>query len=129
MLTNKGDLQRSARVRRRAAAWLVVAILILPPLAVSLPRHSQEKKVRTPEQTSKPAPQPESAPGQEDVVTLRADLVVVNVTVTDTAGQYAHGLKQADFALLEDDSPQTISSFSAEESPFAAALLIDMSGS
>jgi Ca-activated chloride channel family protein len=126
MLINERDLQRPASVRRRAAAWLLVAMLIWPPLVLSL--HAQEKKARAPE-PGKAAPQPESASEQEDVVTLRADLVVVNVTVTDAAGQYAHGLKQADFALLEDDAAQTINSFSSEESPFAAALLIDMSGS
>ncbi|MFL6213860.1 MAG: VWA domain-containing protein [Blastocatellia bacterium] len=126
MLMNSRDLQISAKARRRVVAWLFVAALILPPLV--LPLNAQEKKARTPE-SNKPTPQAEPASDQEDVVTLRADLVVVNVTVTDAAGQYAHGLKQADFALLEDDAPQTISSFSAEESPFAAAILIDMSGS
>ncbi len=60
---------------------------------------------------------------------LHSDLVVVSVTVTDAAGQYAHGLTAKDFALFEDDAPQKINSFSAEEAPFAAAILIDMSGS
>jgi Ca-activated chloride channel family protein len=126
MLTNPRDLQRPARARRRAAASLFVIALILPLLA--LPLDAQEKKARTSE-ANKPAPQSQSPTAQEEVVTLRADLVVVNVTVTDAAGLYTHGLKQADFTLFEDDAPQTISTFSAEESPFAAAILIDMSGS
>ena len=94
----------------------------------SSPLRLQEKKART-SAPSKPEAQPEAQGEQDDVVTLRADLVVVNVTVTDAAGQYAHGLKAKDFTLLEDDAPQAINSLSAEESPFAAAILIDMSGS
>lgn len=108
-----------------------MAALLLQPLGAgsnSSPLAGQEKKARPPE-PSKPVAQPEAQAEQDDVVTLRADLVVVNVTVTDAAGQYAHGVKAKDFALLEDDAVQTINSVSAEESPFAATILIDMSGS
>jgi VWFA-related protein len=65
----------------------------------------------------------------DEPLRLHSDLVVVTVTVTDAAGQYAHGLKSADFAVVEDGAAQTLDSFSAEETPFAAAVLIDMSGS
>ena len=84
---------------------------------------SQEKKARPQEQ------KPEAQDDQDQVVTLRADLVVVNVTVTDSKGQYAHGLKAKDFVLLDDGAPQSVNSFSTEQAPFAAAILIDMSGS
>ena len=66
---------------------------------------------------------------QDDAVRLHSDLVVLTVTVTDAAGQYAHGLKDKDFTVFEDGAPQTVSSFFAEESPFAAAILMDMSAS
>ena len=66
---------------------------------------------------------------QDDTVKLHSDLVVLTVTVTDAAGQYAHGLKDKDFKVFEDGAPQTVSSFFAEESPFAAAILMDMSAS
>jgi VWFA-related protein len=51
------------------------------------------------------------------------------VAVTDANGQYAHGLSLNDFALLEDNARQSLNSFATEEAPFAAAILIDMSGS
>ncbi len=66
---------------------------------------------------------------QDEPLRLNTDLVVVSVTVTDEAGKYAHGLQAKDFALTEDGVAQTINSFSAEEAPFAAAILVDMSGS
>jgi len=48
-----------------------------------------------------------------DTPTLRTgtQLVVVDVTVTDSHGAPVHNLKQSDFSLLESDSPQTISHF------------------
>ena len=64
-----------------------------------------------------------------DVVRVNTDLVVVNVTVTDAAGKYVRGLKRADFKLMEDGREQTLASFGAEETPFAAAVLLDFSGS
>lgn len=71
----------------------------------------------------------ESKSEADDTVRLRSDLVLVTATITDTSGKYAHGLTAKDFTILEDDAPQTLDSFFAEEAPFAAALLLDMSGS
>ncbi|HYP29630.1 MAG TPA: VWA domain-containing protein [Blastocatellia bacterium] len=71
----------------------------------------------------------QEASGDEDSVRIHSDLVVVNATVMDAAGQYVHGLKAGDFRILEDGTTQLIDVFMSEEAPFAAALLIDMSGS
>jgi len=71
---------------------------------------------------------PESQ-SRDDSVRLHSDLVVVNVVVTDAKGEYAHGLTSKDFAVSEDGAPQSLDSFLAEETAFAAAILIDMSGS
>lgn len=65
----------------------------------------------------------------DEVVRVNTDLVVVNVTVTDGKGKYVRGLKRPDFKLFEDGREQTLSSFGAEETPFAAAVLLDFSGS
>jgi Ca-activated chloride channel family protein len=65
----------------------------------------------------------------DQAIRLHSDLVVVNVTVTDPKGLYASGLAQKDFYIFEDGQPQSISSMSTDEAPFAAAILIDMSGS
>ncbi|MBA2647235.1 MAG: VWA domain-containing protein [Pyrinomonadaceae bacterium] len=65
----------------------------------------------------------------DEVVRVNADLVVLNVTVTDKHGRYARKIPRADFKILEDGREQTISTFGVEETPFAAALLLDTSGS
>lgn len=65
----------------------------------------------------------------DEVVRVNSDLVVLNVTVTDKRGQYVHKLTNQDFQILEDGQAQRISLFSIEETPFAAAILLDTSGS
>ena len=84
-----------------------------------------------PHQKAETGEPPAGEPGkhQDDVIQLRSDLVVMSVIVSDGEGKYAHGLKAGDFVLLEDGVAQKVSSFSADEAPFAAAILFDMSGS
>jgi len=68
----------------------------------------------------------------DDVVRVNTDLVVLNVTVTDHAGQYVKALKRSDFKIYEDGvevQPNMIASFSLHESPYAAVVLLDSSGS
>src|ERR1041384_4012014 len=72
------------------------------------------------------------AQDDDDVVRVNTDLVVLNVTVTDKAGQYVKALKKSDFKIYEDGvevTPDMISSFSVHESPYAAVVLLDSSGS
>lgn len=72
------------------------------------------------------------AQDDDDVVRVNTDLVVLNLTVTDKAGQYVKALKQPDFKIYEDGvqvPPENIVSFSVHESPYAAVVLLDSSGS
>ena len=65
----------------------------------------------------------------DEVVRVATDLVVLNVTATNAGGGYAHGLERANFKVYEDGQEQQITNFSREETPFAVALLLDVSGS
>src|SRR5499426_481690 len=73
-------------------------------------------------------PKKKSEPSEE-VISMETNLIVVNVTVTDTLESYISGLKAEDFKILEDAKPQRILSLSFDEAPFAAAILLDASGS
>ena len=95
---------------------VLIALLIAAP-GLSLNR-TQDKAIKGDRQRA-----------DDDALRLHSDLVVANLIVTDANGQYAHGLGAKDFTVLEDGAPQSINSFLAEEAPFAAAILIDMSGS
>jgi Ca-activated chloride channel homolog len=73
----------------------------------------------------------QNASPQEDdeVIRLSTDLVVLNITVTNSAGDFVHNLRQSDFKILEDNRECSINTFSLEDTPFAAAILLDTSGS
>lgn len=68
----------------------------------------------------------------DEVVRVNTDLVVLNVTVTDKAGEYVPGLKLSDFKVFEDGKEvpaRVISNFTVHETPFASVVLLDTSGS
>src|SRR5882762_1456379 len=65
----------------------------------------------------------------DDVVRVNTDLVVLNATVIDKDGKFISGLKRSDFKVFEDGAEQKLAGFTAEETPFAAAILLDTSGS
>jgi len=110
--------QNSTVMRTAALLVLSVAALVLAyePLA------PQAAGVR-------PISRPPAQDQDDDVVRVNTELVVVNATVLDKNGKFVSGLKRADFQLLEDGAEQRLVSFSAEETPFAAAILLDTSGS
>ena len=73
-----------------------------------------------------------AAQDDDDVVRVNTDLVVLNLTVTDKAGQYVKALKLTDFKIYEDGvevPANMITSFSLQEAPYAAVVLLDSSGS
>ena len=77
-------------------------------------------------------PQSVTAQDDDDVVRVNTDLVLLNVTVTDKTGQYVRALKATDFKVYEDGTEvpaKSIVSFDVQESPYAAVVLLDSSGS
>lgn len=63
------------------------------------------------------------------VIRVESSLVIVPARVTDSSGRFVTGLRQQDFEVSENGVPQEIAAFSASESPFNVALLIDTSRS
>lgn len=70
-----------------------------------------------------------SAQEEEPVVKVDSSIVVLNATITDANGKPVFGLKQQQFKIFEDGVEQEIAFFAAEETPFAAVILLDTSGS
>lgn len=100
-------------------ASLATAFLAIVALSPGRPVTSQ----------SPPPNNAQSDQDQDEVLRISTDLVVLNVTVLDANGKFVSGLGKKDFQVLEDRAEQTISAFSAEQTPFAAAILLDTSGS
>lgn len=128
-MNKTGSRDPHGRARHLTLALCALLALLLASASGPPPAPAQEKKAR--EKSARQADQ--NRPGQkqsdDDLIQLRSDLVVVNCSVTNGQGQYVHGLTSGDFKLLEDNAPQQVAQLIAEEAPFAAAVLIDMSGS
>jgi VWFA-related protein len=76
-----------------------------------------------------PTPTPRIVEDNE-VVKVNSRLVVIPVSVTDSAGQPVTGLKAADFRVAEDGRPQTVDSVAtADAVPLEIVLLFDVSAS
>jgi len=69
--------------------------------------------------------------GAQDAPVFKAEssLVVLHVTVKDKQNHYVGGLPKDAFEVFEDDKPQEVALFTAEDAPVTVGLLIDNSGS
>lgn len=77
-----------------------------------------------------PGSNPQSSnSGGDDTVKLRADEVLLNVTVMDPYGRQATDLVQKDFIIAEDGQRQDIASFLISRVPVNVVLMLDASGS
>jgi VWFA-related protein len=62
-------------------------------------------------------------------IAVDVDLVIFNVTVTNSRGRHVSGLKRGDFQIYEENRLQDITLFNAEDVPASVGLIIDNSGS
>jgi Ca-activated chloride channel family protein len=103
----------------------VKRLAILPALPLLLASLASAQQPASSEGTSQqPAPAP-----QGTVFRSGANLVPLNVTVTDHSRQFVKGLTKADFSVFEDGVEQSVQFFEAAETPLDLILLIDTSSS
>lgn len=67
--------------------------------------------------------------GKDDAIKLRAEEVLLNVTVTDPFGHQATELAKDEFIVAEDGQRQDIASFVVSSVPVNVVLMLDASGS
>ena len=101
-----GGYRRRLAVKRFAVIGLFVAALVIAQVS------TEQGRVQ-----------------EQYTLAVDVDLVVFNVAVLDSHGHPIPGLKTADFQVYEDNKPQDITLFSAEDSPASIGLIIDNSGS
>ncbi|MCD9187372.1 MAG: VWA domain-containing protein [Pyrinomonadaceae bacterium] len=65
----------------------------------------------------------------DDVISVDSSLVILNASINDAKGNAVTNLRQNQFKVFEDGVEQQISLFESTESPFAAVILLDTSGS
>lgn len=69
------------------------------------------------------------AQDEDKPITVDSAEVVINATIMDASGAVVTGLKRDQFSVYENGVKQDLSYFSSAETPFAAVILIDTSGS
>jgi Ca-activated chloride channel homolog len=97
----------------------------VPPPTTSAPPEGAPKGVDAPIATG-----PASAKAKPGgLLRMNVDMVLVPVTVTDPMNRLVTGLEQEDFSVFENNGPQKIKSFSAEDAPVSIGIIFDLSGS
>lgn len=69
------------------------------------------------------------AQSDDDVISVDSSIVVLNASITDASQKAVGGLNRKQFRIFEDGAEQQIESFESYETPFAAVILLDTSGS
>jgi len=69
------------------------------------------------------------AQGEDETIKVDSSIVILNAAVTDASGKAVRGLDRSKFTILEDGVAMPIKTFDTEDLPFAAAILLDASGS
>lgn len=69
------------------------------------------------------------AQDDDPVLKVESSTVMLNASIFDNGGKPVMGLKRESFSVFENGIKQEISYFSAADTPFAAVILIDTSGS
>ena len=85
---------------------ILALLLVVPVCATS--RNVAVSAQSASQTASDPAQQPSA---NAPTLKVSAHLTVVDITVSDKAGEPIHGLKQSDFTVLEDGKPQPLRSF------------------
>lgn len=121
----KSGLKLKLSTRAALSAAVVLACLFMTALGPA-PR-AQEP------QPQRPAPTPVEL-GDEDVLKIDTDLVLVDVSVTDAEGRAVKGLRPEDFKLYEDGEQRPVAFLNIErhagaERPVAVVFAVDVSGS
>ncbi|HEX6737934.1 MAG TPA: VWA domain-containing protein [Vicinamibacteria bacterium] len=96
-------------------------IALFCSLALVAAAAAQEKPPAAPSPAASPSPAAQAPTAETPSFPAQIELVNVDVVVTDKKNVSVPGLTQADFTLLEDGVPQSISSFDAVTAPAAAS--------
>ena len=127
-VSSKGGLVMPYRlaVRLGLVSGLVLIALFLASTA-SVQRQGDSSPNRVAPAPVLPAVGGDS--GSDDEVVVNADLISLNVTVTDQFGRCINGLPRTSFTVFDDRRPQEISFFAEDDSPISVCIVFDLTGS
>src|SRR5215204_4652765 len=103
----------SGQKRRLSMRPLLPAAAALLCLLAPAPQSASRAQEQASAPAQRPTPTPEEI-GEEDVLKIDTDLILVEVTVTDAAGRAVKGLKPEDFKLYEDGEERSVAFLNVE---------------
>lgn len=116
-----GQVEKGSLMALTHRQWLCVALIPLFIFGAPLPAHlAGSEPPRKPKQVNLTQPA---------VIKMNVDMILVNVSVTDSFSNSITSLNKDDFKVYEDGVEQEISAFSTEDVPISVGLIFDMSGS
>lgn len=107
------------------------AILTLAALTYGIVGQPPGRKASKSSQKTSQASAPSQAPAAEKEFTISTTsrLVLLDVSVKDSAGGFVAGLTKDNFKITEEGKPQPITQFADSDIPVTIGLIIDESGS
>ena len=118
-----------------ALAALCVLVVFARP-SRGWAQEDELNKVHVPPPPPKPSNEPPAVEGKAGLMArpnerfrVNVNLVLIPLTVTDTMDRLVTGLDKSNFAIYDENKPQTISSFSTQDAPVSIGIIFDMSGS
>ncbi|MGH9729119.1 MAG: VWA domain-containing protein [Candidatus Acidiferrales bacterium] len=130
LYTRDTDITR--RARRPIAAYSPLGcVCVVLGIVFSFCATGASAQTQPPIQNQPPIQLPRPGALQQKPYTLKktVDMVRLPVTVVDSKGNFIPELKQRNFRILENKTPQTISAFSSDDMPIAVGMVIDNSAS
>ena len=106
---------------------VVSALSVVSAQQAASPAAAQQQPIQS-DQAQPPRPSSDAAT-EVPVFRSGANLVPLNITVTDSTKQFVKGLTASDFSVFEDGVAQDVKFFEATETPTDLIVLIDTSSS
>src|SRR5678815_2230474 len=108
-------------MRLRPSLWALVVLLTGAVLFAQGPRRDAGTGLPA------PTPPPKDSITVKNPIAIDVDLVNLDVVVADKNQTLIKGLKKGDFKVFDDGVEQTITSFSASESPLTVVIMFEFS--
>jgi Ca-activated chloride channel family protein len=107
----------------------IVALILSASLSAPSAAQTGQRQEKPKLQKSQSKEKEEDQQQRDDPIRIGTDLVLLDVTVVDTANKPVMDLRQNEFVVTEDKLPQKIEFFSREQVPVSLVFAIDTSGS
>jgi VWFA-related protein len=108
-------------MRLRTSLWVIVILLAGAVLVAQGPRRDTGAGLPA------PPPIPNDAIRGKNPIAIDVDLVNMDIVVADKNNNLIKGLEKRDFKVFDDGVEQTITSFSATESPLTVVIMFEFS--